>query len=97
MPNSWCKGERDWGIGGGNGKIIFIEIIEFDLGLKGWLTCMEERKWGRSFIHLFIKFICSLYYVLDAVLGTGHTVENKKSFCPYGALHSSGRRVRDSK
>lgn len=86
MPNSWCKGERDWSIGGGNGKVIFIEIMEFALGLKGWLTCRWRKGsgGGHSSISLFSTFICSLCYVLDIVLGIGHTVEDKKSFSPYG-------------
>lgn len=46
-PNSWYKGDKDWSIGGGNGELIFIEITEFDLDHKGWLMCMEERKWGK--------------------------------------------------
>lgn len=33
---------------GGLGEVIFIEIIECDPGFERWLTCMEERKWGRS-------------------------------------------------
>lgn len=53
VPNSWYKVEKDWSIGGGNGEVIFVEITEFYLSLKGWLTCMEERK----SIHLFIQQI----------------------------------------
>lgn len=34
--------------------------------------------------------------MLDTVLGTGHTVENKVRFLSLGTLHSSGRRWRDS-
>lgn len=72
------KGDKDWSIGGGNGELIFIEITEFDLDHKGWLMCMEERKWGKVIYHLFIQqiYLEPLLY-LGTVLGTGHTVENK--------------------
>lgn len=47
---------------GGLGEVIFIEIIEFDPGLKGWLTCVWRKGSGggqrrRPFIHLFIQQI----------------------------------------
>lgn len=99
VPNSWYKGERDWSIGGGNGEVIFVEITEFDLGLKGWLTCVWRKGngGGHSSISSFSKFIWSLYCMLDTVLRTGHTVENKIKFLSLWALNSSGRRWRDSK
>lgn len=70
-----CKGERDWRIG----EVIFIKIIEFNPGLKGWLTCVWRK--GRGGDHSsnssFSKCIWSPYYVPDTVLGTGHTKESK--------------------
>lgn len=54
-PNSWCEGERDWGMG----EVIFLEVTEFDPGFKGWLTRIwrkgsgEGPRWGGG-IHPFL-------------------------------------------
>lgn len=68
---------------GALGEVIFIEIIEFDLGLKGCVW-RKGSGGGHSSFSSFSKFICSLCCVIDTLLGTGHAVENEKSFCPYG-------------
>ena len=69
---------------GGLGEVIFMEIMEFDPGFKGSSTCVWRKGSGegqrrRPFIYLFIQQIyLDLSYVPDAVLGTGHRVENNK-------------------
>ena len=42
--------------------MFFIEVVEFDPDLKGWLTCVRRKgrggAGGRPFNHPFIQQIC---------------------------------------
>lgn len=87
---------------GGFGEVIFIEIIEFDLGLEGCLTCIWRKgsrggQMERPFIHLFIEQIYLEPLCTRPCSPPGHTVENKMRVLPFWNLHSSSRRQKDNK
>lgn len=97
-PNSWCEGERDWGMG----EIIFLEVTEFDPGFKGWLTRIwrkgsgEGPRWGGgAFIHFFIQQIYLEPLLLDTVLLVG--IEWKEEFLALWNVRSGGRRQKNIK
>ena len=77
-------------------EIFFIEEVEFDPDLKGWLTCVWSKGRGgagdgHSAIPSFSRSVWNLSCVLGTVLWTRQRVESKIRFLPLWNLHSSGR------